>query len=502
MFKSLLGTLIYSALTVTAITNTAMAGPVSHKSEVKKAIPQKNVIIHHVTFPYQSTQKADLFSLGTPYANTVIESNLIAGVMYGHLLKEKYPDIQFDKDYLYGTLLGQLLQESGLSSNQINTKFDAEKPTQAIHNEQTVKILLSGGQGGPYQINDYAKRLGDTNGSALGLINYDAVRTTLGYTIADQDSGVQTSRTGPSALEDIYFGPMATAFYHFNDVNRITSLADSGWYSRSQLWKNCFNNITSGDLSSITNGLRLTDIVMNVIYNAGTYSEPLTTYLKICESEDPNELKYINDYSLNPTQYRQKIGSKGSSGATYYRYTRQVSFYLDQLYGKDMSQYGVDVTNDVHFTAGNLEQVFVRAIDQLSYMNKSDAKLTLITKQQATSAFENAQSSLGYSANSVFKLNDANSRSNMFALINAALSNVESSTKTRFSAFTNSQPTPPPSNVPKYSNGTHYNKGDYVWVGSKSHVYQCKQPAWCSFKGSAYSLPNGNGWQGAWVKLS
>jgi hypothetical protein len=39
-------------------------------------------------------------------------SNFIAGVMYGHIVEEGFPGIQLNKDYLYGSIMGQLLQEN------------------------------------------------------------------------------------------------------------------------------------------------------------------------------------------------------------------------------------------------------------------------------------------------------------------------------------------------------------------------------------------------------
>ena len=38
-------------------------------------------------------------------------SNTIAGVMYGYLIKQKYPNMKFNKNYLYG--LGQLIARVG-----------------------------------------------------------------------------------------------------------------------------------------------------------------------------------------------------------------------------------------------------------------------------------------------------------------------------------------------------------------------------------------------------
>ena len=118
-------------------------------------------------------------------------SNTIAGVMYGQLIKQKYPDLKFNKDYLYGSLIGQLMQESDMTT-QINTNFKPNDPDQLIQNQTYAGILLSPGQGGPYQINDYSKRLPSAEAEgALGLVNYNSVAKILGYSIENQDNGNQ-----------------------------------------------------------------------------------------------------------------------------------------------------------------------------------------------------------------------------------------------------------------------------------------------------------------------
>ncbi|RSD32469.1 hypothetical protein [Vibrio pectenicida] len=191
------------------------------------ALPTEDAIIHHVTFPYGDTQTTiDLFNLNTPYATDVVISNLIAGTLYSYLVEKKYPEVHFNKEYLVGSILSQLLQEAGLADSRINPDYSAEAKKQAIHEPGYASQLLAVGQGGPYQINDYNKRLPDTTiPGSLGLINYDALYQGLGYTIDDQDSGVQSERIGPDSLEDIYFGPIAATYFQINDINRLEVLA-------------------------------------------------------------------------------------------------------------------------------------------------------------------------------------------------------------------------------------------------------------------------------------
>ncbi len=55
---------------------------------------------------------ADSITLTGGNYDDLIMSNMIAGVLYGHLVRESYPGVQFSDDYLYGSIFGQLLQEN------------------------------------------------------------------------------------------------------------------------------------------------------------------------------------------------------------------------------------------------------------------------------------------------------------------------------------------------------------------------------------------------------
>ena len=111
-----------------------------------------------------------------------------------YLIKQKYPNMKFNKDYLYGSLIGQLMQESDMSS-QIAQNFEPNNPDQLIHNSTYANILLQAGQGGPYQINDYSKRLPSAEAKgALGLANYDVVAANTGLFSTRSSDGSQTKK--------------------------------------------------------------------------------------------------------------------------------------------------------------------------------------------------------------------------------------------------------------------------------------------------------------------
>ncbi|MBM7071154.1 hypothetical protein JQC92_03745 [Shewanella sp. 202IG2-18] len=415
-------------------------------------VNSSNKIIFHTHFPYSASDSdLDVFNIQSKdsnghlinnnFSHAIIASNLIAGVMYTHLMKEKYPKLQFNNEYMIGTMLGQLLQESGLDKTRINTKF-AENDD--INNPAIKESYLIAGQGGPYQINDYSKKLPfATAKGGLGIVNYDALRTTLGYSIDDQDSGKQTENVGPDSLDNLYFGPMATAFYHFNDVNRLNIESATNWYVNRDAWKKCWGEMTNPELAKNPNALRVTDFIMNVIYNAGDYSPVFSSYLNVCTNQDPSQLASLNDYSLNPSDYRAAIGTKDSGGDTYYRYPRQVSFYADQLFGKDLSKYGLNIKNNVVISINELKNVFAKSMSKLSYKSDpSKDSLTIISNQIVDGAFRSAMANMDISSNRTFSLASESERQSIFKVVDSAISNIEHLTKADFSATSSNEDNP------------------------------------------------------------
>jgi chitodextrinase len=71
----------------------------------------------------------------------LIMSNIIAGVMYAHLIGEGYLGIQFNKDYLIGSIFGQLLQEN------IETEL-YQATSNLIDPSPLQQAVMSVGQGG------------------------------------------------------------------------------------------------------------------------------------------------------------------------------------------------------------------------------------------------------------------------------------------------------------------------------------------------------------------
>src|SRR5205085_10853671 len=76
----------------------------------------------------------------------LIMSNMIAGVMYGHLIQEyaPVPGIQFNKDYLYGSVMSQLLQEN-IATQEYQSSSNLLDPG------ADQQAVMGTGQGRPYQ---------------------------------------------------------------------------------------------------------------------------------------------------------------------------------------------------------------------------------------------------------------------------------------------------------------------------------------------------------------
>ncbi|MBY7735192.1 chitin-binding protein [Francisella philomiragia] len=478
-------------------------------------------VAYHNTFPISKSATYDLFTTNTEYANTVIMSNTIAGVMYGYLIKQKYPDMKFNKDYLYGSLIGQLMQESDMTT-QINTNFEPNNPDQSIQNKTYSDILLSVGQGGPYQINDYSKRLpGVGQKGALGLVNYDSVAKVLGYSIFNQDNefiyidgkklpnpDYQTTLTGPEALVNIYAGPMITAFYHFNDINRMNVNSSNDWYVYHDSWTKCLEN----SQKSTANGLSF-PFVMNVVYNAGDYSPVLKTYLNICanESADSKEYKNMNNWLLDTIEYQTIIGNTVPSDgdATYYRYPRQVSFYINQIFNNNntkLQNTGIEVNNSVVFKITRLKEVFGMVMHKLSYRDHNE-ELQYISVIDANTAFDQAIKQLKVT-DTELSFSNAPKTANqqrvlLYRIIEKAIANLAKNDSIDFAAtYDSSEPEPQPGPTPEpqytYPNGI----GDYVAgtvVSAGDSTYKCIYPSWCN--STAYS-PLGPNSDSAWQNLN
>jgi outer membrane biosynthesis protein TonB len=276
----------------------------------------------HYYYGVSPTAAQDVLILTGDNYTDLIMSNLIAGVMYGHLISEFTPGIQFNKDYLYGSIFGQLLQENLATEYYTNSSpyLDPSSDQQAV---------MGTGQGGPYQINNYAADMvaGTYAPAGFSLINYVAIQKNIGFTMSN--AATQYSKPTPASFNDKYYGPILTAYFHFNDFKALQYIGgntnSAGAY---QLWASTNYNWTPAWQPSFANAVNSfeslpgsqLDILLNVAYNAGYYAQLL---------------------SMIPwqVQVRRQLRSPHSTaipmhgvGDSYHQYPYQVRGYLDQLY--------------------------------------------------------------------------------------------------------------------------------------------------------------------------
>ncbi|HQZ86532.1 MAG TPA: cellulose binding domain-containing protein, partial [Actinomycetota bacterium] len=259
-------------------------------------------LTYHTALPYP-TGTNDKLVLSSNYTDLII-SNYVSGALLAKLLRDKEPGLALNRDYIYGTMFAQLLQEN-INTGGYNATTDWINPTATERTQ-----LLASGQGGPYQINDYSKRLETPAG--IGLINYVALQKGLGYTVEDQDSGKQTASVGPSSLDEKYFGPMAAAYFHLNDTNRLAMNNADSWGPQYATYGQCMTNLKNAKSEQAP--FNNYDMILNAAYNAGTYSRILGDYFRICAGQfgtgaAATQVKSLADYSLSDKDYQAAIGT-------------------------------------------------------------------------------------------------------------------------------------------------------------------------------------------------
>lgn len=386
-------------------------------------------ISYHTVMPVDpSGATIEKFDLANKAYQPLVLSNLVAGVLLTHLIDNAYPNLSYEKDYLTGSLMGQLLQE-----NLESTNYDGGD---LINPENIRYQLLAKGQGGPYQLNDYSKRLPsiDKSTGSVGLINYQVLQGSLGYTIAAQDSGKQTDSTGPEALDSTYFGPLAAAYFHLNDLNRLKIINKDAWGPEANSWPKCQIAMRDGTFTGL-------DLVLNAAYNAGTYAEMLKNIIDVCAY--PEELSAyvpkLDDYGLNDDHYVNALqlpkiltdGYKPVSLPAWYKsstfilYPRQIRYYVDQLYhnNDNLKKYGLNANTSFYFSAAELKAVFIKNMNTLGI--KQGKIYNRIDNKAAAAAFAKAMKALSVSNNDVFNLAQANQRKVAFKVIGKALGNLE-----------------------------------------------------------------------------
>ncbi|MEO5970652.1 MAG: IPT/TIG domain-containing protein [Bdellovibrionia bacterium] len=381
--------------------------------------------------------------LGERYTDLII-SNYISGVILGHALQQTYPGLQFNKDYLYGTMFAQLLQENINTAEYNSPSCPSSSKTLAPCPDQAA--VMAPGQGGPYQINAFAYDLiyglpSTNNNPGFSLLNYVAIQQNISLTFTQlgQPFGGKT----PDAFNDLYFGPALTAFFHLNDVSALIALGQTAWTPPvfAKHFATCLNN-----LKAIPNAPF--DILVNYAYNQGFYGRLMAASTELCANNVNSFVTQSAGTSANP--YANAISGYNNgfeSNTSYTQYPYQVRFYLDQLYNKS-TLLPKQETHTV-FNTATLGTVFSNIFGTFGSLGSAGiysppatilATSTVIAPSSAAmQAYNEALRQVGITAVTLLDLSDSSQRAVIFTILEKAISNLELSTKATFSQKTATQ---------------------------------------------------------------
>ena len=369
-----------------------------------------------------NTAQDSLVLTGDNYTDLIM-SNLLAGVMYGHLLQRYTPGQQFNKDYLYGSVLGQLLQEN-LATQYYTSGTDLIDPS------SDQQAVMGTGQGGPYQINNYAADMVSGSYAPAGhsLINFVALQPNIGYTMAN--AATQYQRPTPPSFNNKYYGPMMAAYFHFNDYLALNLIGKGtgGWTTP---WEPQYDAAIANFTKLPGNFL---DVLLNTAYNQGYYGGLVQKYSALGATATAATVTSVNAWS-----------NVWADNNTYDQYPYQVRYYLNQLYDLPVPTTSattlVTPTNHVAFPMATLKTVFANTMQKMAYAPTAST-YKLFTAAQAQAAFAAALSANGVSATATLDLSNATQRAQIFAVLEGAIAQIESATGSHFDATTLSQLTP------------------------------------------------------------
>ena len=369
-----------------------------------------------------NTAQDSLVLTGDNYTDLIM-SNLLAGVMYGHLLQRYTPGQQFQKDYLYGSVLGQLLQEN-LATQYYTSGTDLIDPS------SLQQAVMGTGQGGPYQINNYAADMVSGSYAPAGhsLINFVALQPNIGYTMAT--AATQYQRATPPSFNNKYYGPMLAAYFHFNDYVALNQIGKGvgGWTTP---WEPQFDNAIANFTHLPGNFL---DVLLNTAYNQGFYGGLVQKYSTLGATATAATVTSVNAWS-----------NAWGDNNTYDQYPYQVRYYLNQFYDLPVPTTSATTlatpTNHVAFPMATLKTVFANTMQKMAYAPTAST-YKYFTAAQAQAAFAAALSANGVSASATLDLANATQRAQIFAVLESAIGQIEAATGSHFDATTLSQLAP------------------------------------------------------------
>jgi hypothetical protein len=170
------------------------------------------------------------------------------------------------------------------------------------------------------------------------------------------------------------------------------------------------------------------DILLNIAYNAGYYSQLFVDQSKASATSTAATVQSFNSFT------------NAWAGDSYHQYPYQVRGYLDQIYdiatpNSNDLRTTVTPNNHVAFNLGILSGVFSKVFQTLAYVDGT-GKYAFISDAQATAAFGSALGAAGYSTTTTLDLGNAAQRAVIFGIINQAIGNLEKNLNTSFSATT------------------------------------------------------------------
>ena len=287
------------------------------------------------------------------------------------------------------------------------------------------------GQGGPYQINNYAV---DMVGGALRArrpLADQLRRAAAQHRLHDgQRRHAVPARRRPPSFNNKYYGPMLAAYFHFNDYVALNQIGKGagGWTTP---WQPQYDAAIANFTHLPGNFL---DMLLNAAYNQGYYGGLVAHYSTLGATATASTVNSVNAWS-----------NVWGDNNTYDQYPYQVRYYLNQLYDLPVPTTSattlVTPTNHVAFPMATLRTVFTNTMQKMAYAPTAST-YRLFTAAQAQAAFAAALSANGVGATATLDLGNATQRAQIFAVLESAIAQLETATGSRFDATTLSQLAP------------------------------------------------------------
>jgi hypothetical protein len=316
-----------------------------------------------------------------------------------------------------------LLQENIATEYYANPPRPLPNAASLIDPSADQQAVMGAGQGGPYQINNYAADMVSGTYAPQGhaLINYIAIQKNIGFSFAN--AATQFAQPTPASFNDKYYGPMLPAFFHYNDMVAlyVTGKGTGGWQTP---WEPQYDHALT-NFEVLPNGFL--DVILNAAYNQGYYGGLVASYSSLGATATAATVAQVNSYA-----------SVWGSQDTYQQYPYQVHYYLDQMYDNPVPTTSPSLpatpANHIVFTVAGLQNVFVSAFVQLAYSNGT-APAQFFTAAQAQAAFAAALTQNHVTA-ATLDLSNAADRAVIFAVIDSAIGTLETAVGMPFNATT------------------------------------------------------------------